>query len=187
MSDETSIARVYADALFEAAAEEGKVEAVRRDLTAFTDAVATNAALGAFFSDEEIGSVEKTHTVLELTGGGEPLVRNFLRLLVDKERESILDEMTRLYVRRVEAASGVVKVELTTARPLPQQTQDEVRRNLGASLAKTVDMTVTVDERILGGVKLRIGDRIADASVRHSLDELRARLVKPTATLEVER
>ena len=62
-----------------------------------------------------------------------------------------------------------------------------MRKNLEASLAKTVDMTVTVDEEILGGVKLRIGDRIADASIRHSLDELRTRLVKPTATLEVER
>ena len=69
--------------------------------------------------------------------------------------------------------------------PLAPETQDEVRRNLEASLGKTVEMTVTVDEEILGGVKLRIGDRIADASVRHRLDELRVRLVKPTATVEV--
>ena len=187
MSDETSIARVYAEALFEAASETGKVEAVRRDLTAFNDAVGANTVLRAFFTDDEVGSTEKTRAVLDLTDGGEPLVRNFLRLLVDKDRESILDEMTRLYLRRVEAASGVVKVELTTARPLAPGVQDEVRKNLEASLAKTVDMTVTVDEEILGGVKLRIGDRIADASIRHSLDELRTRLVKPTATLEVER
>ena len=187
MSDQTSIARVYAEALFEAASETGKVEAVRRDLTAFAGAVGSNAALGVFFADDEIGAVDKTRAVLDLTDGGEPLVRNFLRLLIDKDRESILDEMTSLFVRRVEDASGVVKVELTTARPLAPETQDEVRRNLEASLAKSVDMTVTVDEEILGGVKLRIGDRIADASIRHSLDELRVRLVKPTATLEVER
>ena len=118
MSDETSIARVYAEALFEAASETGSVEAVRRDLGAFIDAVEANAELRAFFTDDEIGSVEKTRAVLELDGRRRPVGAELPAAPRRQDRESILDEMTRLFVRRVEAASGVVKVELTTARPL---------------------------------------------------------------------
>ncbi len=78
----------------------------------------------------------------------------------------------------------VVTVTLTTARPLPDGLMAEVKASLESSLQKTVELEHTVDEAIVGGAKLRIGDRIADASIRHRLDQLRARLTSPTARLE---
>ncbi len=181
---QTRIARVYAGALYEAALEGGKVDAVRKDLTAFVDALGQSAELRALLLDEQMPGEQKKKALMQLTEGGESLVRNFLRLLVDKRRETVLVEAHRLFVERAEAEAGVVKVELTTAVPVPDAMRRSLEKSLETSLGKTVELTLTVDQDVLGGVKLRIGDRIADASVRHRLESLRARLVSPTARLE---
>ena len=68
--------------------------------------------------------------------------------------------------------------------PLPEDMAAELAQSIEASLKKTVELKLTVDEEILGGVKLRIGDKIADASLRHRLEQLRVRLVSPMARLE---
>jgi len=181
---ETKIARVYAGALYEAATETDRLEPVLRDLTAFVDAVEAVAELQAVFLDEKLPVEEKKRLLMELTDGGEELVRNFLRILVDKGRESILSEMHRLFVERMEAAEGLVRVEMVTAVPVPDSLRDEIFKTLETSLATKVELALVVDEGLIGGIRLRVGDRIADASVRHRLDQLRARLVSPTVRLE---
>jgi F-type H+-transporting ATPase subunit delta len=181
---EGRIARVYAEALFEAASEEGKIEAVRRDLGAFAAAVEVSGDLYALLTDSNVSPDDKRQVLLTLTEGGEPLVQNFLRLLVDKQREGILAEVEDLFVEMVEAAEGILRVELVTARPVSDDVKAEIERSLEASLEKAVELSLMVDESILGGVRLRIGDKIADASLRHRLDQLRARLASPVATLE---
>jgi F-type H+-transporting ATPase subunit delta len=86
--NEGKIARVYATALYQAAAEEGRVEQVRRDLGEFVQAMESSGELRQFLVAEEISDGRKKEALLELTEGGDELVRNFLRLLVDKSRES---------------------------------------------------------------------------------------------------
>jgi len=181
---EAKIARVYADALFHAAEAEGRVQPVRRDLHAFAEAVRGSKELGAVFMDQDVSGETRKRLVLELTEGGDPLVRNLLRLLIDKGREEILDDLDQAFGDLVEVAGNVVTVVLTTARPVPEELKAEIKASLESSLQKTVELELTVDESIVGGAKLRIGDRIADASIRHRLDQLRARLTSPTARLE---
>ena len=183
MSD-AKIARVYAEALYVAASEVGRVDSVRRDLTEFTDALRSVPSLQVLLVDENVSEEQKHRVLLELTTGGDELLRNFLRLLVDKGREGILEEAGRIFAEMVDAAKGIVEVELTTARPLPKEMAREIATSIGASLKKTVDLKLIVDEEVLGGVKLRIGDKIADASLRHRLEQLRVRLVSPMARLE---
>ncbi len=181
---EGKVARVYADALFRAAEEEGRIEAVRRDLRSFVEACRGSRELRDAFSNQDVAGETRKRLVMELTEGGEPLVRNLLRLLIDKGREEILEDLGHAFGEMVEAAANVVTVTLTTARPLPDGLMAEVKASLESSLQKTVELEHTVDEAIVGGAKLRIGDRIADASIRHRLDQLRARLTSPTARLE---
>lgn len=181
---QTRIARVYAGALYEAAVDAGRTDAVRKDLTSFVEGLAQSAELRLLLFDEQIPGEEKKLALMDLTEGGEGLVRNFLRVLVDKRRESVLEEAVSVFVERAEADAGIVKVELATAVPVPDEMRDRLVGSLESSLGKKVELTLTVDETVLGGVKLRIGDRIADASLRHRLEGLRARLVSPTARLE---
>jgi F-type H+-transporting ATPase subunit delta len=184
--EDTRIARVYAGALFEAAAEADAVEPVRKDLRAFVEALEASPELRAFFYlDENLTLPDKSRIVLQLTEGGDPRFRNFLRVLVDKSREPIVEEVDRLYNALVERAAGVVKVELTTALALSEAVKKELGQHFESSLGKSVEPTFLVDESIIGGVKLRVGDRIADASVRHKFDQLRMRLEKSTAMVEV--
>lgn len=185
MSDETRIARVYAEALFEAAFETDKVALVKSDLAEFAAAIETSTKLRTFFFDEGISGTEKSELLGRLGEGGDQLVTNFLRLLADKDREWVLLDAVRIFMEIVERESGVAKVELTVARPIPDSLRDEISASLERSLGQPVDLTVTVDEEVIGGARLRVGDMIADASVRHRLDQLRARLIKPTANLEV--
>ena len=178
------IARVYANALYEAANEEGRVEEVRRDLGEFVAAVESSAELRQFLVAEEISDARKSEALMELTEGGDELVRNLLRLLVDKSRESEFLGIYRAYVQLVEEAQGIVHVEVTSAVPLTAPLQEALKAKIESSLHKTVELTLTVDEEILGGLRLRIGDRVADASVRYRLERLREMLITPIASLE---
>jgi F-type H+-transporting ATPase subunit delta len=111
-------------------------------------------------------------------------VRNLLRLLVDKSRESELVGVNARFVELLEEAQGLVHVEVVTAVALTAPLQESLKAKIESSLNKTVELTMTVDEEIIGGLKLRIGDRIADASVRYRLDKLHELLTSPMASLE---
>ena len=182
--NEGKIARVYAAALYQAAEEEGRVAEVRQDLGDFVEALESSEELRRFLVAEEISDSRKKEALMELTADGDELVRNLLRLIVDKSREAELEEIYRAFVRLVEEAQGLVHVEVVSAVPLTAPLQEALRAKIESSLDKTVELKLTVDEEILGGLRLRIGDRIADASVRHRLDRLREVLVSPIAHLE---
>jgi F-type H+-transporting ATPase subunit delta len=181
---EGKIATVYATALYQAAEEEGRVEQVRRDLGEFVEALDASADLRSLLAAEEISDARKTAVLMELTEGGDELMRNLLRLLVDKSRETEVAGVYRAFVGLVERAQGLIHVEVVSAVPLTPGLQDSLRAKIASSLQKTVELTATVDKEILGGLKLRIGDQIVDASVRHRLDSLRAMLITPMASSE---
>jgi F-type H+-transporting ATPase subunit delta len=181
---EGKIARVYATALYQAAKEEGRVAEVRRDLGQVVEALQTTDELRRFLVAEEVSDAHKKDALLELTEGGDELMRNLLRLMVDKNRESELEETYRAFVQLVEEAQGLVHVEVVSAVPLAAPLQEALRAKIESSLNKTVELTLTVDKEILGGLRLRIGDRVADASVRHRLERLREVLISPIAHLE---
>jgi len=181
---ESKVATVYATALYEAASEEGRVEDVRRDLGEFVQALEDSPELRQFLVAEEISDVRKTQVLMELTEGGDELARNLLRLLVDKSRESELEAVYRAYVALVEKARRLIHVEVVSAVPLTAALQDALRAKIERSLEKTVELSLTVDKEIIGGLRLRIGDQVADASVRHRLESLRAMLITPMASLE---
>lgn len=181
---ESKIARVYATALYQAAEESGLVEEVRRDLGEFVRALDASPELRQFLTTEDVADPRKKNVLMELTEGGEEQVRNLLRLLVDKSRESEVAAIYRAFVALVERAQGIVHVEVVTAVPLTPELEQALRARIESSLDKTVELKLTVDKEILGGLRLRMGDRVADASVRHRLERLRELLISPVASLE---
>jgi F-type H+-transporting ATPase subunit delta len=181
---EGKIARVYATALYEAAAEAGRVEPVRRDLGEFVGALETSPDLHRLLLAEEVSAAHKTEVLMQLTEGGDEFVRNLLRLVVDKNRESELPSVFRAFVELVEKAQGLVHVQVVSAVALPASLQEALRTKIESSLQKTVELTLNVDPEILGGLRIRVGDRVADASVRHRLEKLREMLITPMASLE---
>lgn len=181
---ESKIARVYATALYEAATEAGRTEPVHKDLGEFVQAVDRSEDLRHLLVTDEISDPKKKEVLLDLTEGGDEMVRNLLRLLVDKSRESELAAIYRAYVALVEEAQGLVHVEVVTAVPMPAEVAESLRARIASALGKTIELKLSVDKELLGGLKLRIGDKVADASIRHQLERLRESLISPVASLE---
>lgn len=181
---DSKIARVYAEALYQAAAEEGSVDDVRRDLGAFVQAAYDSPPLQELLLAEDISDPKKKRVLLELTEGGEEMVRNLLQLLVNKSREVELEGTYRRFVTLAEQAAGIVHVHVVTAVPLTETLEQTVTAKLESALQKNVELTATVNKDILGGLKLQIGDKVADASIRYRIKKLRESLISPMASLE---
>ena len=168
--------RLYARALFEAAQESGRVEAVHRDLGAFADAVEGSPELAAFLSNPQVESVAKIGVLGELSDGADALVHNFLRLLAGKGRAGQIPGIRDEFQALVDRAQGRVAVELTTAYELSDDEAASIVSQIERASGRTVEATRKVDPDLVGGMILQAGSLRVDASVRGRLERLRHEL-----------
>jgi F-type H+-transporting ATPase subunit delta len=168
--------RIYANALFEAANEEGRLEQVRDDLHAFAEAVADVPELRAVLQNPEIDSRVKRDALASLLADADELVRNFILLLVEKGRTDEVDAMVTEFDALLSAEEGILDVELTTAVEL---SDDEATRILGQIeqvSGRRLRASRRVEPALIGGFVLQAGSYRADASVRGRLERLRREL-----------
>ncbi len=168
-----SVATTYAEALHLSAIDGNAVEDVRRDLGTFAEAMADNAELGSVLVNPEIETRAKKAAVESLTDGAHPLVRNFLQLLLDRGRMGDLAEINAAYAERVASAAGRIDVHALTAVPLDDALRARIVERITQQTGLAVDLTEEVDPDIVGGIVLRVGELVLDASVRQKLDDLR--------------
>lgn len=164
----------YARALFEAASDpdDRGVSAVARDLETVL-ALFAQPQVARVFRHRLVPPAKKQALIDEvLRGRVHPLVQNLIRLLVDKGREDILSDIAAAYKRLVEAAHGVAGVEIRTAADLGADGYSALQRKLSAILGHPVRLHPRVDPELLGGVILKIGDTLYDASVKRRLERL---------------
>lgn len=166
-------ARVYAEALFEAGKDKGKLDALQEQLGQFADAVDRNRELQVFFFSPYLSSAEKVEGIKRAISGAEPELINFLELLVEKHRmpeifriRRELDELWKRENRRIDV-TVTSAVELDPA--VVAQIGQEVERQTG----EEVDLASKVDNEILGGIVLQVGNMVLDASIRSRLEKLR--------------
>jgi F-type H+-transporting ATPase subunit delta len=171
------VERTYAQALFAAAKEAGRLEAVHTDLAAFAAAVAEVPELRAVLRNPQIDARTKTDVVAQLLGEADELVRNFVRLTAEKGRiadiEQIADELERLVANEERR----LNVELTTAYLLGDKEAAELVAQIEEASGRKVDATRRVDPDLIGGLVLQAGSLRLDASVRGRLERLRRELV----------
>jgi len=168
--------RLYARALFEAAQESGRVEAVHRDLGAFAAAVEGSPELAAFLSNPQVESAAKIGVLGELSDGADELVHNFLRLLAGKGRAGQIPGIRDEFQALVDRAQGRVAVELTTAYELSDDEAASIVSQIERASGRTVEATRKVDPDLVGGMILQAGSLRVDASVRGRLERLRHEL-----------
>ncbi|MGZ4198703.1 MAG: ATP synthase F1 subunit delta [Thermoleophilia bacterium] len=176
MSD-GQVARVYASALLEAAREAGSVERVGKDFTAFADALDASPPLRAVLFDPQIEVSAKKRVVTALTGGIDPLVANALSLLLDKGRQAAIAGVCREYEQLAAAEAKIVSVEVTSAVELTPDAEKSIARRIEEATGMRPRLAKRIDEGIIGGLVLRVGDVIIDGSVRSRLQQLRGRLL----------
>ena len=171
----TAAAKRYARAVFEVAQEEGNVEAWGGRL----------GRVRELFADPQVAAVLSNPTIAteqrEALVAGPPSVldgegTNLARLLIESGRVDEAGEIYDEYQRLADDEAGRVRATVTTAIELGTQDRDRLQSDLSKRLHKDVKLSVIVDPRILGGLKLQYGDRIVDASVATKLQQLRRRL-----------
>ena len=168
--------RLYAKALFEAAEDSGRVDAVQRDLAEFADAVEASPELSAFLANPQVDPAAKVGVLGELSEGSDELVHNFLRLIAAKGRAGQIPGIRDEFQALVDRAQGRVAVELTTAFELSDDEAASIVAQIEQSSGRKVEATRKVDPELVGGMILQAGSLRVDASVRGRLERLRHEL-----------
>ena len=172
------IAEVYARALFEVATEKNKIDVVREELGQFTDALADSRELQTFFFSPYFSTEEKKDGLHKAVTGADPEIQNFLELLLEKHRMPVVFRIRRDYDQLWEDAHKLLPVQITSAIELDPSIAERIGDEIGRQTGRTVELTSTVDPDVIGGIVLRVGNSILDASIRNRLENLRKQVAK---------
>jgi F-type H+-transporting ATPase subunit delta len=172
-----AVHRTYAQALFEAAQERGRLAQVHEQLDDFAAAVAEVPELRSVLRNPQVDPRAKARLLEELLGDADELVRNFLRLTAEKGRVGEIEEIARELDRLVAREERRLDVELTTAFELSEEDAKRIVAQIEEASGRNVDATRTVDPDLIGGLVLQAGSLRVDASVRGRLERLRRELV----------
>ena len=174
------IAQVYSRSLFEVAKEHGKLDVVKQQLDEFTDALEQNRQLSIFFFSPYFSTEEKKQGLERALVDAEPEFLNFLELLIENHRMPVIYRARTQYEELWEAENRLLPVEVTSAITLDPSIVDELGRKIREQTGQNVELTSTIDPDILGGIVLRVGNSILDASIRNRLQQLRREVAKAT-------
>jgi F-type H+-transporting ATPase subunit delta len=172
------IASVYARALFEAAQDAGRLDEVREQLGQVADALDGNRDLQVFFFSPYFSSEEKRDGLARMLTGADPLLTNFLELLIEKHRMPVIFRMRRGLDRLWEEENRLLPVHVTSAIELEDADVSAIGERVGSQTGRRIELTSTVDPDILGGIVLRVGNAILDASIRNRLEQLRKQVAR---------
>jgi F-type H+-transporting ATPase subunit delta len=172
------IARVYAEALYEVAMDKGKLDEIHEQLGDVADAVAENRDLQVFFFSPYFSSAEKRAGIGRVVSGAEAELVNFLELLAEKHRMPALFRIRRRFDEMWAKERRRLEVRLTSAVELPSSLVKEVGSQIEDQTGQTIELETNVDENVLGGIVLQVGNMVLDASVRNKLERLRKEVAK---------
>ncbi len=175
------IADVYARSLFEVAKDRGKLDVVRDQLGQVADAVADDRDLQTFFFSPYFSTKEKEEGLKKALVDVDETVLNFLELLVEKHRMPAIMRIRRVFDRMWERENKVLPVQITSAVSLDPQVVQQLGERIGQQTGQRVELTSEVQPEILGGIVLRVGNQILDASIRNRLEHLRRQVAKGAA------
>jgi F-type H+-transporting ATPase subunit delta len=175
------LAEVYARSLFEVALQQGKLDELREQLAQFADALDANRELAVFFFSPYFSTKEKQDGLERLLDGAEETFLNFLKLLIENHRMPVIFRTRQQFERLWERENQLLPVDITSAIALDQETTENLGRTIGERAGRKVRLAAHVDPDILGGIVLRVGNSILDASIRNRLEQLRRHVAQGAA------
>jgi F-type H+-transporting ATPase subunit delta len=167
------IAAVYARSLFEVAKDQDKLDLVRDQLGAFADALNETRDLQVFFFSPYFSTAEKEDGLDRVVSDADPAVLNFLKLLIEKHRMPVVFRIRATYDTLWEQENKLLPVQITSAVELDKQIVSQLGDRIAEQTDRKVDISADVDPDIVGGIVVRVGNSVLDASVRNRLEQLR--------------
>ncbi len=167
------IARVYSEALFDVAKEKGSLDEIHDQLGEFADALDGSQDLQVFFFSPYFSSGEKQGGIGKVVEGGNAELVNFLELLAEKHRMPVLFRIRKRFDDLWAKENRLLKVTVTSAVKLDPSVVEQVGSEIERKTGQTIELEDRVDEEIIGGLVLQVGNMVMDASIHHRLEKLR--------------
>jgi F-type H+-transporting ATPase subunit delta len=172
------IAEVYARSVFQVAQEQGKLETVREQLGQFADALNGNRDLQVFLFSPYFSTDEKKEGLGRAVSGADPIFENFLEALLERHRMPAIFRIRARFEEMWEEENRLLPVEVTSAIALDEATVKSIGERIGEQTGRTVELSSKVDPDIIGGIVLRVGNSVLDASIRTRLNQLRKQVAQ---------
>jgi ATP synthase F1 delta subunit len=172
------IAQVYARSLFQVAKEHDELDEVQEQLGEFADALDGSRDLQMFFFSPYFSSEEKKEGVDKVVDGGNEHFVNFLELIAERHRMPAIFRMRREFDDLWRAENKLLEVRITSAVPLDDEMTKTIGRRIEEQTGQRIDLDANVDPDLIGGLRLRVGNMLLDATVRGRLERLRKELAR---------
>ena len=174
------ISKTYGDALFELAVEQGKVDALLEEIEQLQHVLSENEEFGRLMNHPKIIKEEKIQVAKNVFEGrmSDELL-GFLTIIISKDRYRDIDAILDYFVAEVKQYKGIGVATVTTAVPLRVEQRMKIeQRLLDTTSYKKMEMNYLLDKSLIGGMVIRIGDRVVDSSISTKLNELQKELLK---------
>jgi F-type H+-transporting ATPase subunit delta len=172
------IARVYSRALFEAAKEHDVLDRVHEELGQFADALAEDRNLQVFLFSPYFSSEEKQEGIERIVTDADERLLNFLKLLAERHRMPVLFRIRHAFDELWAEENKLLPVSVTSAIELDERLVEEIGKRIEEQTGRRVELSANVDPDVLGGLMVRVGNMVLDATVRNRLEQLRKQVRK---------
>jgi F-type H+-transporting ATPase subunit delta len=172
------IAEVYARALFEAARDDGVLDRVRDEVGQFADALDSDRNLQVFLFSPYFSSEEKKDGVRRIVSDADERLLNFLELLAERHRMPALFRVRRIFESLWAEENKLLPVTVTSATELDEGLVQEIGARIEEQTGRRVELSSKVDPDVLGGLMVRVGNMVLDATIRNRLEQLRKQVAK---------
>ena len=172
------IAEVYARALFEAAKDDGVLDRAHEELGEFAEALDEDRNLQVFLFSPYFSSEEKKDGIRRIVSDADERVLNFLELLAERHRMPALFRIRRIFDDLWADENKLLPVVVTSATELDAGLVDDIGKRIEEQTGRQVELSSKVDPDVLGGLMVRVGNMVLDATVRNRLEQLRKQVAK---------
>jgi len=172
------IANVYSRSLFEVAKEHDTLDDVKEQLDQFTDELDTNRELQVFFFSPYFSSAEKKDGIQKVIENGDEHLVRFLELLAERHRMPALFRIRKEFNRLWAEENQLLPVTITSAVELDEDTVKDLGQRIEDQTGRTIELTTHVDPDLIGGLQMRVGNMIYDATIRNRLEKLRREVAR---------
>jgi F-type H+-transporting ATPase subunit delta len=175
------IAQVYARSLFEVAKEMGLLDVIKEQLAQFVDALNSNRQMAIFLFSPYFSTDEKKQGLERAVTGPDPIFYNFLEALLERHRMPVIFRIRAAYEQMWDDENRLLPVQITSAVALDEQIVKTIGERIGEQTGRKIELSSEVDDGIIGGIVLRVGNVILDASIRNRLEQLRKQVAHAAA------
>jgi len=179
------VGKRYAEALFEVAVELNKLDQFKEEIKAISDVLETEVELKTIFRHPKLSKNEKKDIINSIFKDRvSQEIINLIYIVIDKGREKFIKDISDEYIVLSNKKLGIVEAEAVTAVAMSQEEIDKLQSNLSEKMGKKVILTNMIDKKIIGGVLVRIADRVMDASIKGHLDAIQQSLSNIRVSIE---